>query len=77
MRHSKVEGICSLTVLAITIVTIVGTASAQSTPKKPSIWQQVKDAAKQGAQQGQIFNTRTGEAFFVEERTKEPVKVKQ
>jgi hypothetical protein len=30
-----------------------GTAAAQSTPKKPSIWQQMKDAAKQGAQQGQ------------------------
>src|SRR3989442_1439726 len=53
MRHSKVEGIFSLTVLAITIVTIVGTAYAQSTPKKPSIWQQMKDAAKQARQQGQ------------------------
>jgi hypothetical protein len=50
MRHLKVKGIFSL---AVSIGMLAGTATAQSTPKKASIWQQMKDAAKQGAQQGQ------------------------
>ena len=53
MRHSDVRSILSFAVLAIAIGTVAGTASAQSTPKKPSIWQQMKDAAKQAGQQGQ------------------------
>ncbi len=51
MRHSR--SILSLAVFAATITIIPGTAGAQSTPKKPSIWQQMKDAAKQAGQQGQ------------------------
>src|SRR6266851_5253348 len=50
MRHSSVRSILSFAVLAIVIGTVAGTASAQSTPKKPSIWQQMKDAAKQPGQ---------------------------
>jgi hypothetical protein len=53
MRHSKVESIFTLAVLAVIIGIVGGSAAAQSTPKKPSIWQQMKDAAKQAGQQGQ------------------------
>src|SRR5438067_11434570 len=51
MRH--LSDTLSLAVLAATITIVAGTAAAQSTPKKPSIWQQMKDAAKQSGQQGQ------------------------
>jgi len=50
-------------------------ALAQDKPQDRSDWiiQQAKENAHFDAY---IFNTRTGEAFFVEERTKTPVKLK-
>src|SRR6266851_4462601 len=53
MRHSNAGSILSLAVLAVMIGIITETSSAQNTQKKPGIWQQMKDAAKQGGQQGQ------------------------
>ena len=52
MGHSDVGHTFTLAVLAVTIGSLAS-AVAQTTPKKPSVWQQIKDAAKQGGQQGQ------------------------
>jgi WD40 repeat protein len=40
----------SFAFLAAAITVVPGTASAQNAPKKPSIWKQMKDAAKQAGQ---------------------------
>lgn len=49
--------------------------SAQDKPEQPGDW--VIEQAKENAHfDAYIFNTRTGEAFFVEERSKTPVKLK-
>ncbi len=53
MRNWRVGSTLGLAVLAAIIGITAGTAVAQTTQKKPSVWQQMKDAAKQGAQQGQ------------------------
>jgi hypothetical protein len=50
-------------------------ALAQDRPQEQSDWiiERAKDTAHFDAY---IFNTRTGEAFFVQERTKSPVTLK-
>jgi hypothetical protein len=48
---------------------------AQDKPEQQGDW--VMERAKDNAHfDAYIFNTRTGEAFFVEERSKTPVKLK-
>jgi hypothetical protein len=49
---------------------------AQDKPEQPGDW--VIEQAKVNAHfDAYIFNTRTGEAFYVEEHSKTPVKLKQ
>jgi len=48
--RSTVRILPSLAMLATLIATIPGTTNAQTAPKKPSLWQQMKDAAKQAGQ---------------------------
>ncbi len=59
---------------------IVGSFHATRTvtaQEKPQAQDWIIQPAKLNAHfDAYIFNTRTGEAFFVEERTKEPVKLK-
>jgi hypothetical protein len=50
MRHFTVRPMLSFAFLAAAIAVVPGTASAQDAPKKPSIWKQMKDAAKQAGQ---------------------------
>jgi len=71
----------AMSVLVFVLGVLFGTflptrrALAQDKPPDQSDWiiQQAKENAHFDAY---IFNTRTGEAFFVEERTKTPVKLK-
>jgi hypothetical protein len=51
--RSALRNLLSLALLAILSTAIPGTAAAQTTQKKPSIWQQMKDAAKQAGQPAQ------------------------
>ncbi|HKR83891.1 MAG TPA: hypothetical protein VJS37_06915 [Terriglobales bacterium] len=53
MRHSGLGTIFSFVIWAAVVAVLLGTAFGQNTQKKPSVWQQMKDAAKRGAQQGQ------------------------
>ena len=51
--RAGLRNLLSLALLATLTTTIPGTTAAQTTQKKPSIWQQMKDAAKQAGQPAQ------------------------
>jgi hypothetical protein len=53
--QSTARNLLSLALLAILSTAITGTSAAQTAPKKPSIWQQMKDAAKQASADGTML----------------------
>ena len=50
MRHFTAKNVLTFAILMALMAAAPGTVMGQDTPKKPSLWQQMKDAAKQAGQ---------------------------